>query len=182
MRFYVNYDTAILANFSFNLPWILRVAEEADKLGFDGILMPDLYLWPKENRTLDPWITLSYLAAKTERIRLGTMVTPIPFRPPAILAKMITTLDILSGGRTALGVGAGWHKESFEAYSEWDPSNRVRVDKTREGIKLMIRLWTEEGPVTFQGKYYSVKNAVLQPKPIQKPHPLLIFGGPETEC
>jgi alkanesulfonate monooxygenase len=118
---------------------------------------------------------LSYLAGKTKQISLGTLVTPIPFRPPGILAKMISTLDILSNGRIVLGVGAGWSKEEFEGYSEWNEPN-VRVDKTKEGLELMIKLWTQD-TVTFEGKYYQAKAAVLEPKPMQKPYPPLLFGG-----
>jgi alkanesulfonate monooxygenase len=127
------------------------------------------------NSTLETWVTLSYLAGMTEQIRLGTLVTPIPFRPPGMLAKMISTLDILSEGRVVLGVGAGWSQPEFEGYSEWnDP--KIRVDKTEEGLELMIKLWTQD-EVTFDGKYYQAKAAVLEPKPVQKPYPPLLFGG-----
>jgi alkanesulfonate monooxygenase SsuD/methylene tetrahydromethanopterin reductase-like flavin-dependent oxidoreductase (luciferase family) len=162
---------------------IKEAVMEADKLGFDGALMPDHYMWgdvewlkrPDKNSTLDTWVTLTYLAAKTESIRLGTLVTPIPFRSPSILAKMISTLDVLSTGRVVLGVGAGWSQVEFEGYTEWNEP-KVRVDKTKEGVKLMIELWTQS-KVTFDGKHFSAKAAVLEPKPIQKPYPPLLFGG-----
>jgi len=102
-------------------------------------------------------------------------VTPIPFRPPGVLAKMLSTLDILSNGRVVLGVGAGWSQVEFDGYSVWDEP-RVRVDKTEEGLELMIRLWTED-EVNFKGKHYEAKGAVLEPKPVQKPYPQLLFGG-----
>lgn len=156
---------------------------EADHLGFYGAVMPDHYMWGKRNWgsgpddyvTLETWMTLTYLAAKTENIRLGTLVTPMPFRPPSILAKMLSTLDVLSNGRVVLGVGAGWSREEFEGYSEWNEP-KTRVAKTEEALKLMIELWTKK-TVTFQGKYYHAKEAVLEPKPKQKPYPPLLFGG-----
>jgi len=172
-----------LGNWSTDLELITKAIIEADKLGFDGALMADHYMWgetdwnkrPDSNSTLETWTTLTYLAAKTKQIHLGTLVTPIPFRPPAMLAKITSTLDILSNGRVVLGVGAGWSQAEFEGYSEWNEP-KVRVDKTIEGVELMIRLWTQD-KVTFDGKYYKAKNAVLQPKPVQKPHPTLLFGG-----
>ncbi len=95
------------------------VVPEADELGFWGFVIPDHYMWTDKqgNKSLDAWTLLSYLAAKTRTIRLGTLVTLIPLRPPAQLAKTVTTLDILSHGRAILGVGAGWLQSEFEAYS-----------------------------------------------------------------
>ena len=172
-----------LSNFYDGLELVKTGVIEADKLGFDGALMADHYMWdsmghmqfPKPNSTLDTWVTFTYLAAKTERIRLGTLVTPIPLRPPGILAKMLSTLDVLSGGRVVLGVGAGWSKSEFDAYSKWG-SPKVRVDRTVEGLKLMRKLWTED-EVNFEGKFYVAKGAVLDPKPVQKPYPQLLFGS-----
>ena len=94
------------------------------------------------------------------------------------MAKMVATLDNLSIGRVIFGVGAGWSQEEFDGYSEWN-SNKVRVDKTQEGLELMIKLWTED-EVTFDGTHYNAKNAVLEPKPVQKPYPNLLFGGSGT--
>ena len=172
-----------LSNFYDGLELVKTGVIEADKLGFDGALMADHYMWdsmghmqfPKPNSTLDTWVTFTYLAAKTERIRLGTLVTPIPLRPPGILAKMLSTLDVLSGGRVVLGVGAGWSKSEFDAYSKWG-GPKVRVDRTVEGLKLMRKLWTED-EVNFEGKFYVAKGAVLDPKPVQKPYPQLLFGS-----
>jgi len=172
-----------LGNWFADLALIQGAVLEADRLGFDGAVIPDHYMWgeiewhkrPDSNSTLESWIMLTYLAAKTDSIRLGTLVTPIPFRSPSMLAKMISTLDILSKGRVVMGVGAGWSQVEFEGYSEWNEP-KIRVDKTKEGLELMIKLWTQK-KVTFEGKYYRAKDAVLEPKPIQKPHPQLLFGG-----
>ncbi len=180
MKFYLSG----LGNLYPNLEMIESAIIEADGLGFDGALMPDHYMWgemrggyrmPNGYTTLETWITLTYLAGKTEGISLGTLVTPLPFRHPGMLAKMLSTLDVLSGGRVVLGVGAGWSQVEFEGYSEWGGA-KYRVDKTFEALKLMTRLWTED-KVTFKGRFYDVKGAVLDPKPIQKPYPRLLFGS-----
>ena len=174
-----------LGNMYANLDHIKKAVIEADGLGFDGALMPDHYMWGQMGgghmfrdpySTLETWVTLTYLAGKTERIGLGTLVTPVPFRPPAQLAKMLSTLDVLSGGRVILGVGAGWSQVEFDGFSEWG-SPKVRVDRTEEGVKLILRLWTED-EVDHEGRYYTAKGAVLEPKPVQKPHPPLLFAGP----
>ena len=156
-----------------------RAVPMADDYGFWGFLMPDHYMWGKDrggDSTLETWTALSYLAGKTTRIKMGTLVTPIPFRQPGMLAKEVSTLDVISGGRTILGVGAGWSQTEFEGYSVWDEP-KVRVDKTIEGLELILRLWGKEAKVDHQGRYYSAKGAVLEPKPVQKPHPPLLFGG-----
>jgi alkanesulfonate monooxygenase SsuD/methylene tetrahydromethanopterin reductase-like flavin-dependent oxidoreductase (luciferase family) len=156
----------------------------ADEFGFWGAVIPDHYMWaeafgqPQKDSTLETWIALTYLAAKTQKLKLGTMVTPIPFRPPAILAKMVTTMDVLSSGRAILGVGAGWSQTEFEGYSQWDVP-KTRVDKTQEGLELILQLW-QKPQVDFKGKYYSAQGAILEPKPVQKPHPPLLFGGVGT--
>jgi alkanesulfonate monooxygenase SsuD/methylene tetrahydromethanopterin reductase-like flavin-dependent oxidoreductase (luciferase family) len=144
------------------------------------MLIPDHFMWdrsemPDRNSTLDAWTALSYLAAKTRALRLGTLVTPIPFRPPGMLAKIVATHDVISSGRAILGVGAGWSQTEFEGYSEWTDA-KTRVDKTKEGVKLILKLW-QEPKIDFQGRFYKAKGAVLDPKPVQKPHPPLLFGG-----
>jgi len=179
MKFYLTG----LGNLYENLDVIEKAVIEADKLGLDGALMPDHYMWGSEightmkdpYSTLETWTTLTYLAGKTERISLGTLVTPLPFRHPAVLAKRLSTLDLLSGGRVVLGVGAGWSRVEFEGYSRWLETG-PRVDATAEALEVMRRLWTEP-QVSFKGEYYEVKGAVLDPKPLQKPYPRLLFGS-----
>ena len=151
------------------------IVVKAEELEYDSFLTTDHYMLPWGNETLETWVYLSYLAGKVSDIRLGTGVTPIPFRPPGLLAKMISTLDLVSNGRVIVGVGLGWYQDEFEAYGSWDP-NPIRFEKTREALDLMIKLWRED-EVDFEGEYYSAKGAVLQPKPVQKPHPPLWFGG-----
>jgi alkanesulfonate monooxygenase SsuD/methylene tetrahydromethanopterin reductase-like flavin-dependent oxidoreductase (luciferase family) len=154
-------------------PGILNeMAIKGEELGFDCFLVTDHFM----KGSLDAWTYLPYLAALTKKIRLGTCVTPIPLRPPAILAKSISTLDNLSGGRTILGAGIGWHKPEFEGYSRWlDTSGRIA--ETQEGLELMKKLWTEDRPVSYAGAYVKVAGAIADPKPVQKPHPPIWFGA-----
>jgi alkanesulfonate monooxygenase SsuD/methylene tetrahydromethanopterin reductase-like flavin-dependent oxidoreductase (luciferase family) len=159
---------------------IEEVVPVADDLGYYGVVMPDHFMYdrvenPDRNSTVDTWTAFSYLAAKTTRLKLATLVTPIPLRPPGILAKTVSSLDVLSSGRVILGIGAGWSQSEFDGYSEWNDA-KTRVDKTEEGVQLIKRLWTED-KVDFQGRYYHAKGAVVEPKPVQRPHPPLLFGG-----
>src|SRR5437899_10336707 len=135
----------------------------------------EAYGQQQKDSTVESCIALTYLTAKTQKIKLGTIVTPIPFRPPARLAKMVATMDVLSSGRAVLGVGDGWSQKEFEGYSTWD-NPKTRVEKTQEGVELVLQLW-EKPQVDFKGKYYHAKAAILDPKPVQKPHPPLMFGG-----
>jgi probable F420-dependent oxidoreductase len=146
----------------------------AEECGFEHLLTWDHYMGIDTNKTFDAWSLLAFFAAKTNRIRIGTCVTPVPFRPPAQLAKVIASIDQLSGGRLTPGIGAGWHQPEFEAFSTWD-DGLTRVKKTREGVELMLRLWAEPR-VDFKGDYYAASGAVVEPKPVQKPHPPLWFG------
>ncbi len=175
-----------LGNWYNDYPSIKEMVLEADNYDFEACLMPDHYMWgmrenarmnrPDNYRTVDTWVAMSYLAGKTEHIKLGTLVTPVPFRPPAMMAKMVATLDNLSNGRVIFGVGAGWSRDEFDGYSEWVP-DKIRVDRTKEGLELMLKLWTSKDPVTFEGNHYKTTKAVVDPQPIQKPYPPLLFGG-----
>ena len=172
-----------LGNLYDNMDSILSGVIEADKQGFDGCLMPDHYMWGQEighsmqnpYHTLETWTTLTYLAGKTENIHLGTLVTPLPFRHPGMLAKMLSTLDVLSGGRVVLGAGTGWSQVEFKGYSEW-LGTKSRVDKTVEALSIIKRLWTEDS-VTHMSEHYQIEEAVLVPKPVQKPYPKILFGS-----
>jgi alkanesulfonate monooxygenase SsuD/methylene tetrahydromethanopterin reductase-like flavin-dependent oxidoreductase (luciferase family) len=168
-------DFGVVLPSSLSVKRIIECAKLADEVGIDFLLLTDHYMTPTSNETVEAWTILASLATETERIRLGTCVTPIPFRPPPLLAKVVATVDQLSNGRAILGVGAGWYRPEFEAYSSW-VDGKVRVAKTREGIELIRKLWTSDKPVDFDGEYYKVTGSVLEPKPVQKPHPPLWFG------
>jgi probable F420-dependent oxidoreductase len=159
-----------------NLKVIERMALKADEVGYDTFLVTDHFMLPASNEHTDVWALLPYLAAKTKRVRLGTCVTPLPFRHPAMLAKTIAVCDGLSNGRITLGAGFGWYQPEFEAFSRWEET-RDRVAHSREAIELMIRLWEEDKPIDYHGKFIDVRGAVVEPRPVQKPHPQVLWGG-----
>jgi alkanesulfonate monooxygenase SsuD/methylene tetrahydromethanopterin reductase-like flavin-dependent oxidoreductase (luciferase family) len=165
----------------------LKTSILADELGYDYIFVGDhFFLGPEFYRNvggdpdrpdkLDAWMSLAALATRTTRARLGTRVSPIPFYQPARLAKIVATLDIMSGGRAVLGAGAGIFRDEAVAYGvEWS-GHRERTERMIEGLEIILRLWSEDR-ATFRGKHYSVVDAPFWPKPIQKPHPPIWFGG-----
>jgi alkanesulfonate monooxygenase SsuD/methylene tetrahydromethanopterin reductase-like flavin-dependent oxidoreductase (luciferase family) len=170
---------------------ILNIAVEAERAGLDSFWVLDhLHASPKPDgqHMLECWTLLSALATATTRIRLGALVLNINNRNPSLVAKMATTLDQISGGRLEFGVGAGGtnraeqqrdlgYEYEFSAYGVSFPMRpSIRIEKLDEGLEIMKRMWTQE-KATFQGKYYSVIDAICLPKPIQKPHPPIWIGG-----
>lgn len=162
-------------------------AKIAEKLGFTSvwcidhlICEPEFYRLLNVNsnscKLLETWTTLTAVAVQTKKVMLGTAVSPMPRYNPTFLAKVVTTLDIISEGRTILGVGAGHHKPEFEINSfTWKPL-RERIRMMHEGVEIVKKLWTEPRTRYF-GKYFIVKEAPHEPKPIQKPHPAIWVGG-----
>jgi F420-dependent oxidoreductase-like protein len=125
---------------------------------------------------LEGWITLTALAQATRRLRLGTLVTGIHYRHPAVLANMAATLDIVSGGRLELGIGAGWNQEESGAYGIELGTPRERSDRFEEACEVLVGLLTQE-VTTFAGDYYQLADARCEPKPVQRPHPPICIGG-----
>jgi len=125
---------------------------------------------------LEAWVTLTALAQATERLRIGTLVTGIHYRHPAVLANMVATLDIVSGGRLELGIGAGWNEEESGAYGIELGSPGERSDRFEEACQVLIGLLSQE-TTTFSGKYYRLTEARCNPKPVQRPHPPICIGG-----
>jgi len=170
-----------------------EIAILSEKIGFDSFWASDHMFLPSlfyealgistdkgEYPFLEAWTTMAAVATITKQIKLGVGVTPIPLRNPSILAKQVATVDFISNGRVIFGAGAGWHKKEFESYGvSWD-SHRVRIAKMIEGIEVIRKLWTEPF-ASYQGKYYKLREAPLWPKPVQKPHPPIWFGGFSTQ-
>jgi F420-dependent oxidoreductase-like protein len=125
---------------------------------------------------LEAWVTLTALAQATRRLRLGTLVTGIHYRHPGVLANMVATLDIVSGGRLELGIGAGWNEEESGAYGIELGSPRERSDRFEEACGVLIGLLSQE-TTTFTGKYFQLSEARCNPKPVQQPHPPICIGG-----
>ena len=149
-----------------------RIWMDADRLGYYSATLYDLLNIP----TLECWTTLSALAAETSRIRLTPLVLANTYRPPAVFAKMASTLDVISNGRLEVGIGAGGGTVDHLASGLDFPSTAVRVRMLEESVELMQRLWTEE-EVTFEGNYYTLSGARNLPGPVQKPHPPFLIGG-----
>jgi F420-dependent oxidoreductase-like protein len=126
---------------------------------------------------LEGWITLTALAQATRRLRLGTLVTGIHYRHPAVLANMVATLDIVSGGRLELGIGAGWNEEESGAYGIELGTPRERSDRFEEACEVLTGLLSPQETTTFKGSYYQLTDARCDPKPIQQPHPPICIGG-----
>jgi F420-dependent oxidoreductase-like protein len=122
------------------------------------------------------WTMLSVLAGLTKRVRLGVMVTGNPYRHPAVLANMAATLDVASGGRLELGIGAGWNQVESDAYGITLPALKERFDRLDEACAVVDSLLTKD-TTTFDGRYYQLRDAYCEPKPVQRPRPPLVIGG-----
>lgn len=173
---------------------IISTVRECKRWGFDSIWLKDNFLpWlqsyvkdskntvatckPDNDVVLECWTTLSSLAPITQRIRLGAILVNSYRTPPSLLAKMVSTLDIISRGRLEFGLSAGWYRREFEAYGFDFLKASSRVKMLEESIKIIKMMLMENSPVSFSGKYFKVNGAICNPKPIQKPYPPLWIGG-----
>lgn len=169
---------------------IIKVAQEAEVLGFDSVWALDRLLWPLQpaskypgnprgelpavmQNTYDPLTALTFVAARTEKVCLGTSVLVASYRNPVVVAKMGATLDLLSGGRFILGIGTGWSADEFTAVAQ---SMAERSSRTDEFLKVVRMLWTRE-EAGFEGEHYHIPRSIFLPKPLQKPHPPIWIGG-----
>src|SRR5688500_19102783 len=153
-----------------------RAAEES---GLEGLFRSDHYagLMGDETRgSLDAWTQIAALGALTTRIRLGTLVSPVTFRHPALLAKAVATADHVSGGRVEPGIGAGWNVREHAAYGFRFPELHERLELLEEQVEIVVRQWTQE-VVDFDGRHYRLEGLRAVPKPVQAPRPPLILGG-----
>jgi F420-dependent oxidoreductase-like protein len=161
---------------------IENLATSAENKGFDSFWVMDHFhqipmIGKPEEPMLESWTTLSVLAGLTTKIKLGTLVTGIIYRYPAILAKIAATLDVLSKGRLFMGIGAAWNEDESHAYGIDFPPVNERLSRLEEVIQIIRKMWTEEPSASFNGKYYQIHNAYCNPKPIQKPTPPILVGG-----
>lgn len=150
----------------------------ADRLGFEAVWDYDHFYGPTEhsNPAYEGWTTLAAMAAVTQRARIGCLVPGVTYRNPAILANMAVTVDHICGGRLNFGIGAGWHEAEHRGYGIAFPSPGIRVAMVDEALTVIRKLWTEES-VTFSGKFFTLQNALCEPKPVQRPHPPIVIGG-----
>ena len=156
-----------------------RCAKEAEKAGFDGVWLYDHFHTvptPQLEAVFECWTSMAALARDTATIRLGQMVTCNSYRPPSLLAKMASCIDVMSHGRLVLGIGAGWYQHEYEAYGYQYPETPERLRMLREALQVIKAMWTED-EATFDGRYYKLGGAINEPKPVQKPHPPIWIGG-----
>jgi F420-dependent oxidoreductase-like protein len=161
---------------------LLRVARQAEAAGFDGFFRSDHYLTMGGDGLpgpTDAWTTLAGLARDTQRLRLGTLVTPVTFRLPGPLAITVAQVDAMSGGRVEVSLGAGWYEAEHRAYGIPFPPTGERFARLTEQLEILTGLWST--PVgekyAFAGRHYHLSDSPALPKPVQTPHPPLIIGG-----
>jgi F420-dependent oxidoreductase-like protein len=160
-------------------PGVLELWQHLEATRWDIACVADHFMpntKEREGAVLESWSTLSALAAIVPRMRIGTIVLGNTYRHPAIVAKMAAQVDIISGGRLLLGLGAAWQQNEHEAYGIPFYTVRERLERLDEACTVMRSLWTERRS-NFRGRYYQLSDAPLDPKPVQKPHPELMIGG-----
>lgn len=157
------------------------VAAGAEQAGFDRVSVMD-HVWqignlgPPEHEMLEAYTALGYLAAKTERVKLLTVVTAVVYREPGLLAKAVTTLDVLSGGRAMLGIGAAWNEEEARGLGLSFPSTAERFERLEEALQICKQMWSEDdGP--YEGEHYRLERTLNSPQALSRPHPPILIGG-----
>lgn len=158
------------------------VARTIEVAGYESLWVYDHFHTipePTQQVTYEAWTLMAALAAVTETVRLGQMCTCNTYRPPSYLAKVAASIDVISGGRMEMGIGAGWYEDEHDGYGYPFLKASGRIGMLGEGVEIMKAMWTED-VVTYSGKYYRLEGAICQPKPIQDPHiPLWVAGGGE---
>jgi F420-dependent oxidoreductase-like protein len=160
---------------------VAEIATTAEDSGFDSVwVMDHFYQIPFQGQRTEPMLEcysmLSAIAARTSRVRVGAMVTGVTYRNPALLAKMVTTLDIISSGRAILGIGAAWNEDEHRGYGFDFPPARERLERLEEAVQI-CRAMFREGAPTFQGKHYRIEEALNFPRPIHSCGPPILIGG-----
>jgi F420-dependent oxidoreductase-like protein len=160
---------------------VVEQAQAAEAAGFDLVTVMDhLYqirgVGPETAPMLEAYTTLAGIAARTSRVKLGTLVTGVTYRNPALLAKEVTTLDVISKGRAILGIGAAWNEDEHAGYGYEFPAIGRRMDRLEEAVTIARLMFTEERP-SFEGKFYRIDRALNMPRPIQKGGPKILIGG-----
>ena len=160
---------------------LAAVARAADDAGFDFVAVMDHFfqigvIGPAEREMLEAYTTLGYLAACTSRAKLITLVTGTVYRHPGILAKIVTTLDVLSGGRAWLGIGAAWNDEESSGLGIPFPPVAERFERLEETLQICLQMWSgDESP--YQGKHYQLERPLNSPQALSSPHPPILIGG-----
>lgn len=152
----------------------------AEKNGFDSVYAYDHFIphyrYPSTGNFFECFTLLSAISTYTNKLKIGQIVACNSYRNPALLAKMVATLDVITNGRIELGIGAGWYEEEYKSYGYTYFSDIVRILQLQESIQIIKKLWTQK-IANFRGKYYYINDAICFPKPLQKPHPTIMVGG-----
>jgi F420-dependent oxidoreductase-like protein len=162
-------------------PTLAEIARTADSVGYDSMWVMDHFFQIRgvgapEEPMLEAYTTLGFLAAHTESVGLGTLVTGVTYRHPGILAKTVTTLDVLSGGRAWLGIGAAWNEEEHLGLGVPFPPLSERFERLEETLKIILQMWGgDDGP--FEGKHYKLARTLNSPQPLSVPRPRILIGG-----
>ncbi len=163
-------------------PTMSGVARGIENAGFESLWVYDHFHTvpsPTQEATYEAWSLMAALAAVTERVRLGQMCTCNTYRPPSYLAKVAASIDVISGGRVEMGIGAGWYEHEHDGYGYPFLPPAQRIGMLGEGVEVMKAMWTDD-VVDYEGKYYRLQGAICRPKPVQSPHiPLWVAGGGE---
>lgn len=157
----------------------VEIAELAEDLGFDSLWVYDHFHnvpRPAHETVFECWSTIAAISQRTNRIRLGQMVGCNSYRNPGLLAKVTSTIDVMSGGRLEWGIGAGWYENEYRAYGYDFPKPKDRIGMLRESVEIVLSMWTE-AETTYKGKYYELSRANCDPKPVQQPTPPVWIGG-----
>jgi F420-dependent oxidoreductase-like protein len=174
-------DIAIMIEGQDGLNWPRwqRIGRAVEELGFAGLYRSDHFTnaGPPDKDSLELWLSLAWLASHTQRIEFGPLVTPVSFRHPAFTARIGAQLDDLSGGRLTLGVGAGWQEREHTAFGFDLLSVAERMDRFEEGLEVMSRLLRSDAPVSYEGRFYRLHEAVLLPHPQRSGGPPILIGG-----
>ncbi len=162
-------------------PTFGRLATEADQAGLHSLWVMDHFfqiamIGPAEEPMLEGWSALAFAAARTERITLGTLVTGVHYRHPGVLVKTATTLDVLSGGRAWLGIGAGWNEEESRGLGIPFPGTGVRFERLEETLRIAHQMWAGD-QTPFVGEHFRLDRPLNSPQAIQRPHPRVLIGG-----
>jgi F420-dependent oxidoreductase-like protein len=160
---------------------LTSTAQCAEEIGVRTMSVMDHFfqmerVWPAEEPMLESYSTLAYVAAKTERLRLRTLVTGVTYRHPGLLAKTVTTLDVLSQGRAELGIGAAWYEREHVGLGVRFPPISERFERLEEALQICLQMWSEDnGP--YEGRHYQLAETLCQPAPISSPRPRILIGG-----
>src|SRR6478609_4529450 len=162
-------------------PTFARIARDADQVGLSSLWVMDHFFQigvngPPEHEMLEGYAALAFAAGVTERIRLGTMVTGVTYRHPGVLVKTVTTLDVLSGGRAILGIGAAWNEEEHRGLGVPYPPLGERFERLEETLQIAHQMWSgDDSP--FAGKHYQLQRPLNSPPALSQPHPPILVGG-----